>query len=287
LGQGNPNAIGDPRSPDIKDAHVADPEKATEQVNDPNGFSVGKTYRYAITPLRAGALTIPAIEYCYFDTGAERYETEILGPFTLQSLSFSERERRVVIDDGLGVDDAEGAVTVLARDILPAVTDPGRLRPARGTTLATSALLAMPVLAYAVLGAFVSRRRRFEQNTAYARAYYAKSKSRKRLGEVAHSPEPADALYRAVVGFVADKFDLPEAGITSADIERLFEVRSLDRELAGNFAKILRRCERARYASAQLSADEVDALTHAALASMDRLDASLAKGSVPPKGERT
>ena len=86
--------------------------------------------------------------------------------------------------------------------------------------------------------------------------------------------EPAEELYRAVSGFVADKFNASDAGITSSDMRALLESRNAAPDLTESIVKILRACERARYAGVKLSSDEIEALTHAATAALDTLEQS-------------
>ena len=229
-----------------------------------------------MTPLVAGELELPAIEFCYFDPEAETYKTLEAHPGVLRVFSSGERGARAGFDEQLMLD--EGTVDVIGEDILPIVTDADELRPYRPSPTTMPALFALPVLGYSGLAAAMIRKRRFEHDTGLARAHGARSACRKRLHGVARAAEPEDELYRALMGLIADKFDLSEAGLTSNEVERLFERNGMDREVAGNFLKILRACERARYASAQLSPEEVNALTHGALASLEGLEAALKKG---------
>ena len=274
-GRGNPNAIGAPAIPEIENLFVSDPEKETRPIEDARGLSVEKTFTYTITPLEAGELTIPAIQFCYFDPSKEVYRTEKTDPLAVQVLASAEKSEHVILTAAVP---GQGGVVVLGEDIRPIITDAGKLRPHHRSAYATPVVAAVPALCYCGLALFMRRKRRFEQDVGYARDYFARSKGRKRLNAVATADEPSEELYRTVVGFVADKFNIPEAGITSGDIEQLFLARCVDTELSETFIRILRACERARYAAERLSREEVTALTQAAAEVMDRLDATLRKG---------
>jgi hypothetical protein len=95
---------------------------------------------------------------------------------------------------------------------------------------------------------------------------------RKRLRRALESPDPSDALYRAINGYLADKFDLPESGMTSADARDLLEGRAIHHDAAENLVEILRLCERGRYAREALPRERVEALVEQAQASMDDFD---------------
>lgn len=272
-GQGNPNAIGEPELPRIEKAYVSDPAKKTEPLGD--GGSVRKTITYSITPLEPGEMTVPAITFCFFDPGSKKYETLTNGPYAVQVLASAEPDRRVWV--GRPVLNRDGSVDVLGEDIRGIVTDPGALRPRSASVPANVAVLMAPMLAYAGLALWVRRERRFERDVGFARDYHAKSRSRKRLKSVEQASDPSEELYRAVIGFIADKFNVSEAGMTSADVQELFSAEGVDNELDMTFTKILRACERARYGTAGLTQDELRALTHAALPAMDALERALKK----------
>lgn len=278
-GRGNPEAIGTPAPPQIANAYVSDPEKEVKS-NDENGdIAVEKSFVYTITPLAAGDMTVPEVAFCYFDPAAATYQTVKTNPFSVRVLPSTETGSRVLLsgDDSV-VEKRSTGVDVLGEDILPIITEARALRPSRPSSMTTPALFSAPVLAYGALALFMRRRRRFETDSAYARNYHAKSKGHKRLEGIRSAAEPAEELYHALTGFMADKFDVSESGMTSSDAVRLLESHGVASDLVANFAKMLRACERARYASSGLSGDEMAALTKAASDAIDRLDAAVRKG---------
>ena len=279
-GQTNPNAIGEPALPRIEGAYVSDPEKRTQTVD--GGALVEKTIAYSITPLEAGEMTIPAIAFCYFDPASTSYQTLTRGPFAINVVASAESRRRAVVSAPILLE--EGSVDVIGEDILPLVRWPGELRPYRTSAGATTAVVAGPCLGYAGLFLWLRRKRRFERDEGFARDYRAKSRGRKRLKAALESDDPSEELYRALIGFVADKFNVSEAGMTSQDVRQLFEAGGVGADIEATFTKILRACERARYGTARLSAAEVRALTEAALPAMDRLEQACKKASNTPSG---
>jgi len=270
-GKGNSDALNAIGLPKIENVQVSDPEKSVKPIETGGDISFEKTFTYAITPLAAGTLRIPSISFCYFDPTAESYKTEKTAPITVPVvLSAEESTPRVVVaPEALAM---KGAVDVIGEDIHPIVTSPQRLRPEGARRATTAAVVGMPVLAYCGLALVMRRRRRLEIDTGYARDYLAKSKGRRRLRGVAQAAEPSEELYKAVAGYIADKFNIPEGGVTSGDVAPLFGEHGVDGDLAEGFTRILKACERARYAGTKLSTDEVTALGEAAVVAMDRLD---------------
>ena len=276
-GQGNPDAINAPQIPAIANVYVSDPEKDVKS-SDTNGVvSVQKTFTYAVTPQQPGAVTFPEITFCYFDPVAGAYKTAKTDPIALTVVASTETTARPVMITPEGTKE-KSRIDIIGQDIIPIVANVNRLRPSHASSLVTLTAAVVPMLAYAALALYMRRRRLFEHDTGYARDYMAKSKGQKRLKNVAASAEPTEELYKALIAFIADKCNVPEAGITSADARQLFEDRSVDAHLVATFDRILRACERARYASGRLSDDEVRALTDAAIPAMDRLDQALKRG---------
>jgi len=278
-GTGNPDALNTIVLPKIANAQISDPEKDMKPKVAGGVVSFDKTFAYAVTPLAAGTFEIPAINFCYFDPDAGAYKRESTRPISVPVvLSAEENTQRVVVaPEGLA---EKSGVDIIGEDIHPIVASARGLRPTHASRAATAAVVGMPAFAYCGLMLIMRRRRRFEQDTGYARDHLARSKGRKRLRGVAQSAEPFEELYRTVAGYIADKFNIPEGGMTSGDVARLFAEHEVDNDLAEGFGRILKACERARYAGTNLSADELTALIEAAVVAMDRLDSQVKRRRV-------
>lgn len=274
-GRGNPDAIGAPQVQKLENAYVTEPEKSVDPIDTAGGPGIEKTFTYTVTPLEAGALTIPEISFCYFDPVTATFRTDRAGPFQAQVLAAVETAPRVVISPNAQLEQSK--VDVLGEDIMPVITVPGNLHQTRSTHPAVPVVIATPALAYCGMALFVRRRRRFESDRGYARGYFARSKALKRLHDVSSAKEPSEQLYRTVIDFVADEFDIAASGLTSSDVEQILRGHSTGDDLIEGFRRILRACERARYASVKLSDDELVGLIQAAENAIVRLDDSAKK----------
>ena len=263
----------------IAGAHLTDAETEVKPAGNLGPLGKTKTFTYTITPLEAGPLQVPQIEFCYFDPTAKIYKTEKSGPFNLQVLRSAETTTRTLLSSSIPAAEKGGHVDVVGDDILPLIAEPGRLRPRHIPKPIVPAAAAAPAVGYVGLALFLRRKRRLEQDPRYARDYFARSKTEKRLGQVLDSPEPTEELYRAVSEFIADKLNLAASGITSSDAREALQARGISAELIETFSKVLRACERARYASVQLSRDEAIALVQAASAGIGQLERELKKSS--------
>ncbi|MBI5092354.1 MAG: BatD family protein [Candidatus Hydrogenedentes bacterium] len=273
-GDGNPDSIGEPKLPPIAGATVSKADTVAPPNVDSSTGIVTKEFIYTITPLESGKLTIPPIEFCYFDPATERYATQVVGPFDMDARPSAEQAGAAIVTKEIPV--THGKVNITGKDILPNVDAPPSLRPYRPSAVVNITAGVVPALAYAGLAFMMARRRRFEHDSAYARSYFAKSNAHKRLLAVAQAAEPAEELCRAVTGFVADKFNVASAGLTSSDLRQLLETKKTGSELTESIVKIVKACERARYAAVKLSDDEIKALTNAADTAMNKLE-SVAK----------
>lgn len=272
-GRGNPNTIGAPQRPEISGADISEPRSTIESGKEPSGLEIIKTFSYSVRPHVAGDLTLPQVTFCYFDPEAGAYQRESVGPFTLRVLPAAEQGTRLVVDTSRMPE--EKPVDVIGQDILDIEASPGPLRRTESDPMVMYGVVFGPPVVYGGLAVMMARKRRLGGDQGLARAYRARSKGRKRLRAVMHAKEPAEELYRAVTEYVADKFGLPSAGVTSADVERLFAEKGLEDAAGKNLAKIVKACERARYASSGLTRDELRALTEGALMAMDRLETVL------------
>lgn len=82
-GNTRPNGIGDVILPKIEDCESFTPEKQTVCDTTASGFNSRKSYKYMIIPRHKGTVSIPSIEYTYFDPEAGSYKTASTEPMVL------------------------------------------------------------------------------------------------------------------------------------------------------------------------------------------------------------
>ena len=116
-------------------------------------------------------------------------------------------------------------------------------------------LLGLP-LVWVPLVVVVSRRRaRLQQNLGLARSRRARSRASKRLRAAEKMDETSDAEFheevaRALVEYIADRFDRSAAGLTYETADELLATEGLDPELRRRFRSCLETCDFARYVPA-------------------------------------
>lgn len=271
-GQGNPGAIGEPHVEAPPGLHIgqAVAETTAHPVRDPSMVTVERSFTYPLTPSRTGRLTIGEVDFCYFNYEQERYVTRTAGPFQLD----------VAPDPAAAEEHGPGGVLQPAPplsgggsgEVRPLAAGPGHLSRTGTYAWALPLVFFTPLVGYAALALRLRHVRRLESDGAYARAYHARRRGRRRLAGVFRASRPVDLLHHTLVAFVADKCGVAAAGLTSSDIGQMLKQHGAPAELTDSVTRIVRKCERIRYGGESVSREEVGALVQGAALCMDQLD---------------
>ncbi|MBI1319624.1 MAG: hypothetical protein GC168_11855 [Candidatus Hydrogenedens sp.] len=272
-GEGNADSVAKPDFPDLDWCHVTEPEIQVNQLEGPLQFE--KSFVYTLTPSESARHTIPSIEFCFFSPELGNYKTLKSNPVEVTVKEGSESGDLVVV--GGTRSEQSGVLEVLGDDIAPIETRHRGLSKPPLPLAADVVFTGVPPMAFAACALLLRHRRRLEEDTGYARTRRARSRSMKRLRKVAGSADPAEELYKALTGYLGDKLNMQDAGLTSNDVSKVMSSEGFPEALRDGYAKILRACERHRYAGDTLNAHEVQALTEAAAKAMDDLDDALAE----------
>jgi hypothetical protein len=237
-----------PESFEVYDTKVVDNCQITA-----TGTTGSLTYTYPFVARSAGAFTIPRIEFSFFNSDTQAYETLATEPFTL-----------VVKDDGSIAASAPatsnynygGPMRQLDRDIRFIHTGklPKRAAAAFILTplywLAIVAMVALFILIYAVL----RKRIRERSNTVARRMRHADKMAvqRLRMAERYMTEQNRHAFYeemlRAMWGYIGDKFNIPVASLTKEKIREELYRRNVAEATAEQFCEVISRSEEAQYA---------------------------------------
>ena len=255
-GTGNAQMIGEPRLPDLSAFKVYDDKPSGSIHRDGAALSGEKTFRKALVPLRAGTLTVPAVELIYFDPKAGSYRTASTAPLAVEATPAAGREE-LRLTASLAPTTGKVAVKILADDILPIykgldALDPAPFATAGNATLWSSALAAPPLL---YLGLLLLRRRqeRHRLDAGLRRrqdALRTGLKTLRRIDAEAGDGRPAAAAELAsqcLRRFVGDKLGLEGSALTAADADTALRARGVDEAVARETHDLLDRLDAARY----------------------------------------
>ncbi len=229
--------------------------RQTERAGELTGD--GKAFRQAIFPRQEGRQTIPPIRWSYFDADKESYVTLESAPIEINVLPASAAPLELVPakSDELMLKSSEPALKALAEGLAANVTDPSLLLANSSLQLGWAAAggFALPLLAAMAVVTVQRRRRRLIDDRALARRSRARRSAEEKLRRLSgdSSPSAGAALAAdALIGFVADCFNLPAGAMTAAEVALALETRGASEALVAGVREFLGACDAASYAGA-------------------------------------
>lgn len=258
-GTGNMKLI---KTPDI--AFPKDFETYDAKINDNfsltrSGLSGTKEFEYLVVPRHAGNYTIPAAEFVYFDTETKSYKTLTTEPYTIKVNKGKGGNVQTADYSGSQQDIKE-----LNQDIRHIKQGEVSLRRNTQTMWATTRYwmcYLIPFLLFVV--ALIVGNKRIAANNDKARVRGRKAnkmalrrmKKAKKLLEERKQNEFYDEVLRAMLGYVADKLNIPQERLNKDNIQTELTANNVSQEHISAFIKTMSDCEFARYAPGDANAN--------------------------------
>lgn len=258
-GSGNMKLI---RTPEI--AFPKDFENYDAKINDnfsltQSGLSGIKEFEYLVVPRHAGTYTIPAAEFIYFDVDSKSYKTLTTEPYTIKvnkgkggsvqtaDYSNSQQDVRQLNQDIRHI--KLGDVTLLQGD-----------HSLWGTHRQLLSYV-LPVLLFII--ALVVGNKRIAANNDKVRVRGRKAnkmalrrmKKAKKLLAERRQNEFYDEVLRAMLGYVADKLNIPQERLNKDNIQSELTASNVPQQHIESFLKTMSDCEFARYAPGDADAN--------------------------------
>jgi hypothetical protein len=274
-GRGNVRAIPEPVLDLPRDFEIFPPEVTESVEPSGDGLSGIKVFEYVLIPRTPGERTIPSVSMGYFDVASGGYRTASTAEISL-AVTGEVNESPVSLQ--------RFGVTQLREDIRFIRLGDGALRSVerflfQGATF--WALFLLPMVA--MLGALGMRRHwdRLDGDVAYARGRRAGRVARKRLAEAQRMVQGGDSraffaeVANALRGFVADRLNVAEAGMQTAELRVSLAERGASTESASEFLACLEQCDRQRFAPVAAELEQRVQFLDQAGAAMTALDREL------------
>lgn len=222
---------------------VYDPQETTSLNRRNQSISGTKTFTDVLIARTPGTYTIPEKTVAYFNPVRNQYVRE-----TLPGLTFS-----VVRDPNAAVA-SEQSLTFAVKPVtgLASWAEPESPELTKRWWFWTGLLF--PLL---LLGAGYwqkTYRDKMTNNTAFARSKRASELAEKRLAEAiqkseeGHVKEAYNLLQKALTGFIGDKLNLPEAGLSIQSYISALQDEGIDMNLIKNVRMLLDKCATISYA---------------------------------------
>jgi len=260
-GVGNIKILPNPNVKIPDDFEQYGPTSSENISRNENQISGTKTFDYVLIPRSAGEKKIESTEFSFFDISTKTYKTLRTTEFTIK---VNKGQKDITHSQGTGFTREE--IRILGQDIRyiqQTVPHFAKIGHFYYQTFPFYFLVITPL--FLLAGALFYRRRqdKFSEDLGYARARRANkeagarlNRARKLLSE-AHAKEFYAEVSRGLLSFVANKFNLDEAGIMTSQVEKLLTDRKIKPELIKEYLACLQICDYQRFAPIQTSVAEM------------------------------
>jgi hypothetical protein len=254
-GEANFATLPAPKLPPLESFSIHDPEISTDLSKAGGKLSGRKSWEYVLVPEATGEIEIPPIRYHVFNPDKEAYETMVTQAIPLKVLdSDRPREDRIVLR---GAGGKQREVTLEGEDFRYIITGTDKVEN-DGGLLVTSppflALNAIPVIVVGFAFYFEKRRKRLENDPAYARRVHAPWHAKEILAQAERMKQADrdgefDALMsKAVEEFLDMRFGIPARGMVSGELRQRLAERGIDDKLADRVTAFLAELDESRFA---------------------------------------
>lgn len=252
---------------------VYEPETETDLQTGGRAVRGTRRFTYLLVPRSNGTFTLPPVTFAYFDPGAEAFRTLRSAPMTVRVSGTAAPVESGTVASGLPVDD----VAPLFREAAwhAAGTRPLHRRPW------VYGVLALPLLLLAALLLYRRRLDHLAANPGEARQRQAHPLARRHLQRadaLRHEGEPRAffaELERAVLGFIGNRLNVAERGLTRPDLEARLAAAGVGSGLCEDVHRLLDLCDRGRFAPTPPPPERLDEALGAAQHLIVALDAAL------------
>jgi hypothetical protein len=274
-GEGNIQTAADLELPDIPGVKVYDPQKRETTGIRQLKLLSEREYEFILQPRAAGVMVVPAIPFTYFDPKAGEYRSVRTQPLTLNVLPGEEEDTLFVRRNNTP------ATGVLALDVdvryIKGAPESLRRGPFLDQRPTTRTLFALAPAFVLLVWLYRKRRDKLIGDQAYARTVRAWPRARKRLKAAAaalHGGQPREAakeIRDAVLGYLADRLNLPEAGLIGEQLAEQLQSKGVAPELRRQLRELLQECDLLIFAPGQVDTDACNELLQRARALLKAL----------------
>lgn len=249
-GTGNLKLIKQPIVNIPKDFDKYDPKITDQTKLTANGLEGSKIYDILIVPRHQGKYEIPPVEFTYFNTATNKYETVKSEGFTLDVAKGSGAG---TVSDFSGQEDLQE----LNKDIRYIKTGPADVQGLGDFFFGSVAYwVSLAVLALIFISLFVIFRQRAIDNANVTKmrgkkANKVATKRLKKASKLMKDNKPSefyDEVLRALWGYVGDKLSMPVEQLSHDNISQRLAERQVDESTIAQFMEALDECEFERYA---------------------------------------
>jgi hypothetical protein len=279
-GTGNIQTLKEPELPELPNWRFFESQISTTTETGEGFLRGSRTFERLVVPGQAGQQTFPPISFSYYDPTIDAYQTISTDPIPVNVLPNDSAPAPLLMNGEPGLD--KQPVELIASDIRHIKAVPASLNTTIGPSIVGQTLYwacwFLPLVMISAVQIWQSRRRRLQEDTAYARSSRAKRVALATLAEVKRgSPDhkPASVAGRVLLGYLSDKLNTPTTGLTTDGLINLLRQHRLKGELIGRIEQILHQIDIGRFAP--ISEGDEQILIAQTQALINDLDKSLSR----------
>ena len=260
-GEGNLKTVEDPGLPPLDYFKEYQSGNRAEYASGGQRISGTKTWEHVLIPTLPGDHTIASLTFPYFNPDADAYRVATTDPVTITVLPSSGEQ-------AAAVDMPRKTVVRQIREDIQYIKPESVFLGDQGEFLFRSSwyllLHALPVVVILATVFYRSHAHRLRTDAGYARRRRARNSA---SGELRQSKEMLDqgaldrvftGISNALYGYVADKCNLPTAGLTAPRVVELLRERGVDDDTIDLVRDCLGACDMARFAPTALTPEHTE-----------------------------
>lgn len=267
-GDGTPGTITDPKLPSFDDFRSVPPENSIDKKVSGSKVVTTKSIKIFLYPKKKGTFEIPEISYSWFDPAKRAYQSETLGPWTI------EVEKGDAATEAAFMPAATRPTTVQKQEIealgsdirfIHAVKGNGE-SPAPHRNIVFWILFAAAIPFYLVAVCLIRSHRKHSSDAALIRKGKAKKMLKGKFASAHAAMKNGDtkafyaALEAGLIDYLSDINNLEFKGMTRDQMKLELGKLGLDEGAIDKIDKWLEKCAFARFAPVSTTRDEQDAM---------------------------
>lgn len=278
-GEGNLKTVEDPALPPLDYFREYQSGNKAEYGAGGSRISGTKTWEHVLIPTLPGDHAIASLSFPFFNPDADAYRVATTDPVTISVLPPSGEQAAVV-------DMPRKTVVRQIREDIQYIKPETVFLGDQGEVLFRSSwyllLHALPVVVILAAVFYRSHAHRLQTDAGYARRRRARGNA---YGELRQSKEKLDqgaldqaftGISNALYGYVADRFNLPTAGLTSPRVVKLLGERGVDDGTVALVRDCLDACDMARFAPTALTPEYTEDVLGKARKGIESIESQLA-----------
>lgn len=259
-GTGNLKYINNPEPEFPSDFEVYDPKEDYNARTTSMGLNGKKVIEYTVIPRHAGTLTIPGLDFSYFDTKTSKFKTITTEAYTIEVEKGVGEQSETSGNVSNFANTNQERLKVLGNDIryihkLDSGDITKNQEPFHGT-LVYWLFYIVPILIFIVLSVIYRKQMKLNANADLRRTKKANKIANRRLKEAAVALKERnqnafyESLHKAMFGYVSDKLNIKLSELTTANVKQQLENAGVSGAVIQEYNDIVSTCEFARYAPA-------------------------------------